>query len=217
MEEVWKPIDWIEPIPHDKYSISNMGHLRNNWTGHMLHFYKTTNGKYSMQLSSSTRKDRHVVLRRYRLHDPDHGVEKLKPFVIRRPNVATVVAIAFVPIPEELIQYRNSLLVRMKDGDEGNLVYTNLEWYDPHADSRDRPKEDKKLINRTPKLHDDVVADICSIIVDNDGCLAAAMKVVKQKYPEVTYDMLQRIKYKVTYTRISDQYFEYCDGWFEPI
>ena len=210
MEEVWKEIDWVEPVPHDKYSISNMGRVRNNWTGHILHLYKSRKGKYSTMLSSCGKHEKRMC-QRYLLYVKNPN--KDLGFVIRRPNIVTLVATAFVPVPEELMKYRDSLYVRPKDGDESNLVYTNLEWYDPYAEHRDKPIKPKRRLSR---LSDDVVKEICKILIEENGALAPTVRRINEKYPEIKYDVIERIKYKVSYTRISDEYFEYYYGQFDP-
>lgn len=215
MDEEWKEIDWLDPIPKDKYSVSNLGRIRNNWTGHVLHLYKSRKGKWSTLLSSNGK----IVKRmcnRYNLYIGNADKGDSKKEVIRRPNISTMVATAFVPVPKELEKYRDSLYVRPKDGDESNLVYTNLEWYDPYAEYRNKPKDDKPK-RRLHRLPDDTVKEICMTLVEEDGALAPTLRRINKNHPEIKYDVIERIKYKVSYTRISDEYFEYYYGDFEPL
>ena len=212
MDEIWKEIDWVEPLPHDKYSVSNMGRIRNNWTGRILHLYKNRNGKYSTLLSSC-KKIKKTMCKRYNLYVRGEDYDAHDGFVIRRPNIETLVATAFVPVPDELMKYRDSLWVLPKDGDESNLVYTNLEWYDPYAEYRDKPTKPKR---RLPRLPDDVVKEICMTLVDEGGALAPTFHRINKNHPDIKYDVIERIKYKVSYTRISDEYFEYYYGQFDP-
>lgn len=93
-QEIWKVIDGF-----NNYSISNLGHIKNNVRGNLLHPSKNGSGYYYVSLPDSASGKEHMK----RLH--------------------VLVAEAFVP---ENGKKRN--MVNHIDGDKGNNKASNLEW-----------------------------------------------------------------------------------------
>lgn len=111
MKELWKPIDWIENIPKDKYLISNMGNVYNTWTDKIVKQRFVNN---------------QMVFAVY-LYDEENNRLRNNILVTK-----TVVAKAFVPFPIKVDiapeKHIHQLYIHHKDGDMKNNSAENLEW-----------------------------------------------------------------------------------------
>lgn len=142
--EEWRKIYWIND-ELTKYSISNSGKVRNDKNGKILktNFYK---GYERVDLT----------------HD---GVRK--QFFIHR-----LVAIAFIPNPE------NKPEVNHKDGDKSNNYDWNLEWA-TNSENMIHAVQNKlwKPTNRGIKLSDDQVNMICKLLEENKLTLSEIARI----------------------------------------
>lgn len=59
------------------------------------------------------------------------------------------------------------------------------------------------------RLSQSTVEDICKALIITNGNIKNAHKLIQQTHPEVTRAIIQKILYKVSYARISDNFFEY--------
>ena len=108
MKEIWKPINWVKNIPGDKYLISNLGNV-----------YNLYNDTYVKQRFENGRKLFYVWC--YNEHS-----NRMRN---RRLDVATMVAIAFLPFPDGYdINSADQLWVNHKDMCVDNNTASNLEW-----------------------------------------------------------------------------------------
>jgi hypothetical protein len=68
------------------------------------------------------------------------------------------------------------------------------------------------------KLPYDVVCKICKVIVKYNGNARAIHKETARLFPDISQDAIDRIRLKVSYANISDNYFEYYGrGQFYPV
>ena len=106
--EAWKFITWIEGIPADKYQISDTGKVFNTYT---RRFISTCISNNNLNVSFN--------------NGPTNG----KKLIARSASVARLVAIAFIPIPEELdfCDYED-LVVFRKNGNPFDVSVGNLRW-----------------------------------------------------------------------------------------
>lgn len=105
MKELWKPIDWIENIPKDKYFVSNMGNVYNAWTDKFVKSYFRDNRMW------------------FGMNYYDEYSNRLRMMNL---DVAKTVAIAFLPLSDDIEP--DTLFVHHKDNDVTNNVVENLEW-----------------------------------------------------------------------------------------
>lgn len=124
MAEIWRPIDWIDGIPEDKYEISSHGRLRClYWEGirdTMMPLAKNKSGYITAHLTDTKR-----IGERER---------NLKPSLKKIVWIAKCVALAFVPPPLGINPHE--LQVYHTDGNVSNNHSYNLEWR--IGNSRDR-------------------------------------------------------------------------------
>ena len=104
MDEIWKKIEWAR-----KYSVSNLGRVRNDETGHIL----------SQTIRSKTSNYLAVALRTNAF-----GREQ------KTANVHALVAEAFLGKPQQ------GLEINHIDGNKHNNVVDNLEWVTKSENSR---------------------------------------------------------------------------------
>lgn len=156
MEE-WRYITWIPEIPDDKYQVSNMGNIRNMYTGKVLSTSINAKSKrVVVNLSTSsyelaTRKTNTVGCK-----------EKSK---VKFVTVARCVAIAFVPLPKDIDpKYTSKLQVGYIDGDRTNIHADNLKWVMGYHVQYSI--EERRMIYDIIKDHIDLsaveIADVCS-------------------------------------------------------
>ena len=198
-DEVWKPIDWVDEIPVDKYSVSNLGRVRNNYTYRILSLQRRQNGLLCCLIFPREKTARKRRIINYTIPSSNDIRENKPKFV----TVHMAVAHAFIPIPDELKSY-NNIRVRHIDGNNQNNEVDNLEWFDPYPNSH----EPKNLCPNRKLSENDVIA-ICRLLVEEKGLIRNVMKRLPGVVPNVTRGQVESIKYKYHYSNISDKYFWY--------
>lgn len=143
--EEWKFISWVDGIPADKYQVSNLGRIKNTYTGNILKTYAANkrSNRLSCQLSTAPN----------------------KPFKQKIISVGRCVALAFVPVPKNCEV--DSLRIFYKDGDPSNCEYTNLQWVmEYHANGEVYTVEQRRkllnLIKENASFTSAKIAAICS-------------------------------------------------------
>ena len=208
-DEVWKPITWIEGIPEDKYSISNYGFIRNNYTQNVLKNYVRKNGTVTCLISNSPCRMYRAKMVRYTLIS-NNGKNAIKTFLV---TIAVQVAKAFLQEPRKS-DPREIIEVIHKDGNKTNNYVGNLEYkkYLP-----------KKYINAmVPKkrigLTEEEVRKVCMMLVEEKGILRYIRRRLPFELPTVKIEQVEAIKYKMHYRNISDDYFTYDEIYkFQPL
>ena len=202
--EDWRPVDWIPKVPIDKYSISSLGQIRNNYSNRILHQYtRKGSGTKFVLISTSPRSER-VQLFHYWI-TPVRKYHDKKPINL---TIDIAVLTAFVGRPEWA---KRCIHV---DGNKNNCALTNLRW-----DSKEEAKSSdvKKKEKKRNTLDEATVREICEILVHEYGSLKSSIRLIQEKFPDVKYHQIESIKYKIHYTEISDEYFSYSDRIFMPI
>ena len=208
MNEEWKPITWIPDLPSDKYSISNLGRLRNNYTGKIRNNNKRKNGTIVCSVSTASRD---ASAKRKMSHYTLIGGDITKQTKMILLTISTQVAKAFLPPPQPtdgMIAYIGYI-----DDDTTNVRLDNLEWR--YRFTHDYKQSLEKKINR--KLSDETVRDICKMLLEEHGNLKRIRRRIVDEFPNVTIDQIMCIKYKQHYQSISDEYFDYYDKKFIPL
>lgn len=108
MKEIWKAIDWMEHIPKDKYLISNLGNVYNNYRdNYVKQRFIGNQKKFQLKLFDKENNRIRVV----------------------QVSTALIVAIAFIPFPDGYsMDSVNQLFVHHKDNCSTNNRADNLEW-----------------------------------------------------------------------------------------
>ena len=210
MEEEWKSITWIPDLPEDKYSISNFGRLRNNYTGKIRTNHKRKNGTVVCLVSTAPKNAvGHNRMCHYTIIDSGDLTKQHKTILL---TIATQVANAFLPPPQKtddtMIAYIGYI-----DNDTTNVCANNLEWR--YRLTYTYKQALKKKMNR--KLSDATVRKICKMLLEEDGNFKRIRRRVVDELPNVSMSQIMAIKYKEHYQSISDEYFEYYDRKFIPL
>lgn len=206
MNEEWKPIDWHPDLPIDKYSISNFGRVRNNYTNTIRKNATRKNGTVVCMVSNAPKGRRRKMIH-YTLLTEDYSPSYQYKNVFITLSVA--VAKAFLPPPTPNPEFR--IEVGFKDGDISNVKLDNLEWkYVLRSEYRDS----KIPVNR--KLSEEDVRKICMMLVEENGKIANIRMRLPKEVPNATPEQVMTIKYKQHYVSISDEYFDYYDKKFRP-
>ena len=208
MNEEWKLITWIPDLPPDKYSISNMGRLRNNYTGKIRNNNKRKNGTMVCSVSTAPRD---ASAKRKLSHYTLIGGDVTKQTKMILLTISTQVAKAFIPPPQPtdgMIAYIGYI-----DNDTTNVRADNLEWR--YRFTHSYKQSLKQKVNR--KLSEKTVRDICKMLLEEHGNLKRIRRRIVDELPTVTIDQIMCIKYKQHYQSISDEYFDYYDKKFIPL
>jgi hypothetical protein len=134
MAEEWRPIDWVDGIPEDKYEISSHGRIRClYWEGIrdvMLPLNKNKEGYIIANLTNTTRME--------------DGYKKDKRTINKLVWVAKLVALAFVSPPPGINPHE--LQVYHTDGNISNNHSYNLEWRIGNSRNRMWKIEDRRRL-----------------------------------------------------------------------
>ena len=208
-DEVWKPITWIEGIPEDKYSISNYGFIRNNYTKNVLRNYVRKSGAVMCLISNSPCSMYRKKMIRYTL------VSKDETFVAKTYGltIAVQVAKAFLQEPKKS-DPREIIEVIHKDGNKTNNYVGNLEY------KKYLPKKyiDAMVPKKRIGLTEEEVRKVCMMLVEEKGILRYIRRRLPFELPTVKIEQVEAIKYKMHYRNISDDYFTYDEIYkFQPL
>ena len=180
-DEIWKPVIYRN-IKRDMYEVSNMGRVRNKLTDHIMTQCPSEKG-YLMTIFRC-----------------DDGKSRLI-------KTHRVVAWHFV---DGKTSMKNE--VDHIDGDKNNNKSSNLEWVTRHENIR--RGFDKGLIpimrgtrNGNTSLTDDDVRIICSLLLYYCGDCMKAYNASKMFDVHTNIGRVRDIKYKKTWSWISDEYF----------
>ena len=206
MKEEWKPINWHPDLPIDKYSISNLGRVRNNYTNNIRKNMRRKNGTIVCMLSNAPRHRRSHMVHYTMISDDFDPTYRYKNIFI---TLSMAVAKAFLPPPHEDPALRFE--VSFKDGNISNVNVDNLEW----KCMLKYEYRNKVKFNR--KLSEEEVRKICVLLVEENGKISNIRPRLPIEVPNATPEQVMTIKYKQHYTSISDEYFEYYDRKFKPI
>ena len=206
MNEEWKPIDWHPDLPIDKYSISNFGRIRNNYTNTIRKNTKRKNGTVVCMVSNSPKGRRKKMIHYTLLTESYSPSYRYKNVFI---TLSIAVAKAFLPPPTTNPEYR--IEVGFKDGDISNVNAENLEWkYILRSEYHDSKIPDNR------KLSEEDVRKICMMLVEENGKITNICLRLNKEVPNATLRQVTDIKYKHHYASISDEYFDYYDRKFIP-
>lgn len=203
----WRPINWVNNLPVDKYSVSDTGLIRNNWTGNVLTIMKrkSTGMKYVL-ISKCPKKKKVNLYHGFITPVNKYGINKQVNL-----TVAYAVLTAFVGREDEKAR------VVFIDGNKDNCNLMNLRWEKHESIIDDNETEsDQQKIPRF--MSEELVREICRVLIEERGSLKRTTDRVVSTHPEVSYTQISNIKYKVHWANISDEYFEYEVGTgFKPI
>lgn len=180
IEEIWKLVEYGDIKP-GMYEVSNFGRFRNIYTHKLLTPCLSEKGYLMVYVMCTNNKGRSIKLHR-------------------------IVAVHFVEG-----RTKEKCEVDHVDGNKLNCRADNLEWVTHLENIRRAYKHNlvpimKGELNGNSMLKDWEVHEICKLLVEHNGNCQLVWKIVRERIT-CNLGIIRGIKYKKSYTFISDKYF----------